>query len=612
MLRPESPCLGGDDQTCHKSHRQSRETVVVIWRGSREAIIASNILVALNADVVSYSRLLADDPEHTADAMSEARAIVAEEVSSGGGTLVNFVGDNFMAVFERAEPAVQTAIAVTNALAVKNALVPEFQRLRFRMGVDKGPVLVDGDGSYLGDALNIAARIQSIAKPGGVSVSGDVYRALDEPMLRFRSKGRQKLKNIPEQIEVFDFLDLPVTDDTATAPRRPLALETPKVAVLPMHTEGASSELQAAGSFLLADVISGLVDLRNLDVVDVTTTLGQAQSDEEVASNVRYVLSSGIAQVGKRVRLWASAMEVTTQNALWAQKWDTDFESLLEMADEFAEEVVRAFEIELIVGEPARIYHDLMDPRAVVKVYEAWYHLTSGTVNGWNRARAILKTLKTEMPDGAVGPALAGFADWIGAAQGFAKNPKESLESARIDAQRAVDLGDDTGLGTMVLAAITLSEGDADGALDQISSTRVARPTCDLTWAVEASIRRYLGQWEEAIELVDQAMGLSPVNKPWYPTVLASSYYVGERYEQAAAVAEEVLEHQPQNIEALLVLAASQSELGLERRARATGDVIRERYPQANIYEWLASNPYQDDRFIDRWRKDLEGAGLGA
>jgi len=147
---------------------------------------------------------------------------------------------------------------------------------------------------------------------------------------------------------------------------------------------------------------------------------------------------------------------------------------------------------------------------------------------------------------------------------------------------------------------------------NQISTAKISRPTCDLRWAIEGSVRRFLGQWEEAIELVDQAMGRSQVNKPWYPTVLASSYCVGERYEQAAAVAEEVLEFQPQNIEALLVLAASQNELGLEPRARATGDLIRDRFPQANISEWLASNPYQDDRFIDRWKNDLEGAGLGA
>jgi adenylate cyclase len=542
--------------------------------------------------------------------MSEARAIVDEGIAEAGGTLVNFVGDNFMAVFDESEPAVRAAITITNALAAKNALVPEYQRLRFRMGVDKGAVVIDDDGSYLGDALNIAARIQSIAQPGGLSVSGDVYRALDEPALRFRSKGRQRLKNIPEQIEVYDFADLPSKDDTAVTPTRPLALDTPKVAIAPMHLEGASSELQSMASFLLSDVVSGLVGLRNLDVVDVTQTMGQNQTEDEVASNVRYVLYSGIVQVGNRVRLWAQALEVLTQNALWAHKWDTDVDSLLDVADQFAEEIVRAFEVELIVGEPARIYHELADPRAVAKVYETYYHLTSGTASGWKRALEIAEGLKAELPDSMLGVVMLSFTNWIGAAQGFSEDPEQSLMDATLDAERAIEFGDETGLASMIMAAITLAQGDAESALDRVTSAKVTRPTCDLTWAVEASVRRYLGQWEEAVELVDQAMGLSPVNKPWYPTVLASSYYVGGRYEQAAAVAEEVLEFQPQNIEALLVLAASQSELGLERRARATGNLIRERFPQANISEWLTSNPYQDDRFIERWMKDLKGAGL--
>jgi len=570
------------------------------------------VLVALNADIVSYSRLLADDPEHTAEAMSEARAIVTREIDGAGGTLVNFVGDNFMAVFDECEPAVQAAIAVTNSLAEKNAAVPEFQRLRFRMGVDRGPVVIDEDDSYLGDALNIAARIQTIAQPGGLSVSGEVYRALDEPALRFRSKGRQRLKNIPEQIEVYDFVDLPSGDDTAVSPMRPLALETPKVAIAPMHLEGASPELQSIASFLLSDVVSGLVGLRNLDVADVTKTMGQNQSSEDIASNVRYVLYSGIVQIGNRVRLWAQALEVFTQNALWAQKWDTDLDSLLDMADKFAEEIVRAFEVELIVGEPARIYHELGDPRAVAKVYETYYHLTSGTASGWNRAHQLAEGLKVDFPESILGVVMLSFTSWVGATQGFSEDPEQSLVDARVNADRAIEMGDETGLASMIVAAITLAQGDADGALDQISSAKIARPTCDLTWAVEASVRRFLGQWEEAVELVDQAMDLSPVNKPWYPTVLASSYYVGGRYEQAAAVAEEVLEFQPQNIEALLVLAASQNELGLERRARATGDLIRERFPQADISEWLASNPYQDDEFVDKWKMDLEGAGLGS
>jgi tetratricopeptide (TPR) repeat protein len=127
---------------------------------------------------------------------------------------------------------------------------------------------------------------------------------------------------------------------------------------------------------------------------------------------------------------------------------------------------------------------------------------------------------------------------------------------------------------------------------------------------MEASVRRYLGQWDEALVLIDHAMDLSPVTKPWYPTVLASSYYIGERYEDAAATADEVVSYQPGNLEALLILAASQSALGLDRRAHATASIIKDRFPQTRRDEWLDSNPYQDTAFVDRWRSDLERAGL--
>ena len=141
-------------------------------------------MVALNADVVGYSRLLADDFQATTAVMDLYQGLVSEEVGAAGGTLVNFVGDNFMAAFDEATEAMQAAIAVTEAVADKNAGLPTQRQVRFRMGMDHGDVMVSDDGQYFGDALNIAARIQAMALPGGVSVSGNVYRALDEPALR--------------------------------------------------------------------------------------------------------------------------------------------------------------------------------------------------------------------------------------------------------------------------------------------------------------------------------------------------------------------------------------------------------------------------------------------
>ena len=568
------------------------------------------VLVALNADVVNYSRLVADDAQHTATALAKARSIVEDEVEAAGGTLLNFVGDNFMAVFDRPQQALQTAIAVTNAVAMENASVAEHLRLRFRMGIDVGPVRIGDDGTHMGDALNIAARIQSIAQPGGLSVSGEIFRALDEPAFRFRSTGKRRLKNIPEEIEVYDFADLPIEGDTSVSPARPLGLETPRVVVLPMHITGASDDLKPAGTFLLADLVSALVKFHNLEVVDVTSTDGHLGESDDAPPNVRYMLLSGLAQVGSRLRVWVQVREVVTQSVLWAGKWDGDEDSLFDISDEFSSDVVRAFEIELIIGEPARFYRELGAPETIAKVYEGWYNLTAGTRNGWNRANRLFGELRDEAPDSAVGPVLYAFTQWMGARDGLVDDRAEALQHARSNAQLGFDLGDGTGLSSMILAALELESGDADAALEEIAEAKILRPTCDLTWAMEASIRRYLGQWEQAVALIDQAMGLSPVNKPWYPTVLASSYYVGEKYEQAAAVAEEVIEHQPKNIEALLVLAASQNRLGLERRARATAAILTERFPDADPAQWLASNPYQDDQFVDRWRNDLESAGL--
>jgi hypothetical protein len=119
-----------------------------------------------------------------------------------------------------------------------------------------------------------------------------------------------------------------------------------------------------------------------------------------------------------------------------------------------------------------------------------------------------------------------------------------------------------------------------------------------------------MGEWEKSVDLLDKAMRLTPVNKPWYPTVQACSLYMGGRFEQAASTAEAVIEYQSNNLEALLVLAASQVELGMDRRARATAELIKERFPAVRVEEWLAKNPYQDATMVDRWKKDLTAAGV--
>jgi len=159
-------------------------------------------------------------------------------------------------------------------------------------------------------------------------------------------------------------------------------------------------------------------------------------------------------------------------------------------------------------------------------------------------------------------------------------------------------------------AAVLMSMGRFDEAIDELERVEISRPTCDVTYGLEGSVRRFLGQWEEAVDRLDIAMRLTGIDKPWYPTVKACSLFIGERIEPAASLAEMVLEYQPHNLEALLVLAAAQVELGLERRARATADRVRESFPTVDVDAWLARNPYQDEAIVSRWRANLATVGL--
>ena len=560
-------------------------------------------MVAVNGDIVGYSRLMADDFEATSRAVENHETLVREQVHRTTGTLVNFVGDNFMAVFGDAKDAMQAAIGITTAIEDFNADLPRQRQVRFRLGIDEGAVSAT-DGQYFGDALNIAARIQSIAEPGGVSISGKVYRSLDEPALRFRPTGRKELKNIPERIEVYRFMELP-TDGGAPKKRARLSMETPTIAVFPMHTEGLDPSVASAGKMIRADVVHRLTSVPNLNVVDATGEIDLANMNRSVP----YLLETGLHQIGTKVRVYAKLIDAATMNIMSSDRWDADIDDLFDLSDEVSESIGRSIEVELIIGEPARLYDELDDPESIQQIYLGWYHLTTGTPEGWRKARDLFKQVAEKHPDEPVGHSLSAYTNWAGATGGLL-DQDSGLELAFEQAARGVELGDPTGMSNAVQAAILLSQGRHEEALVKVDEAVITRPTCDVTFALEGSVRRYMGEWEKSLDLVDTAISLTPVVKPWYPTIQACSLFMGDRLEQAAVTAETVLETQPNNLEALLVLAATQVRLGMERRAKATAETIKERFPTVDVQTWLDNNPYQDREMVEAWRRDLVEVGL--
>ncbi len=555
--------------------------------------------VALNADVVGFSRLMADDFETTTTAMEDYHGLVEREVSENGGVIVNFAGDNFMAAFDEATDAMRVAIAITTAVEERNSSYPESKWIRFRMGLDAGEMSVSGN-QWFGDPLNAAARIQALARAGGISVSGRVYQALDEPALRFQPVGRKELRGIPEKTDVYEYADLPTAGGHRSAPSD-LSLESPTVAVLPFHTGDSPDALAEAARVFRADLIYRLSQVPQLEVVD-------AASDN--AAPARYMIELAVAALGSQARIYARVIDVSRMTGVKALRWTLDADDIAQQSDAMAEEVAHSIEVDLIVGAPASLYAELRDPAAIEKIYLGWYHLTAGTREDWAKALILFGEVAESQPDQPYGHVLSAFANWVGADNGWVPDPKQTLAVAREQARVGLSVGDPTGLADAVGAAIFLSEGEADKAVHAMEAVRIERPTCDVTYGLEGSIRRYLGQWRESVDSLDVAMRLTGMNKPWYPTVKSCALYHGGQMEQAAATAEAVLEFQPSNLEALLVLAAAQNALGLERRARATADLVRERFPAVDVADWIDSNPYQVEEVVDRWKKDLAAVGL--
>jgi adenylate cyclase len=394
----------------------------------------TRFVVALNADVVGYSRLMADDFEGTAAVVADYHQLVEEKVEAAGGNLVVFVGDNFMAVFEHATNAMAAAIAISTEIEGRNADLPEHRRVRFRMGLDQGEVTITPDGQYYGDALNIAARIQALAVPGGVSVSGDVYRALDEPELRFKPSGQRTLKNIPGSVPVYDFRDLPV--EGAASRKRPI-LATPSVAVLPIHVEAVEESLRGAGPILVSDLVDRLTAVPGLRVIDATDEDRTVDNDQAID----YMLNSGIHQFGENLRVYVKLMDFATINVVFSRRWDATADTLLTLSDSIGEEVARFLEVELVVGEPARIYSDLGDPKAQENIYRGWFQLNSSTREGFQRALEYFEEVDRHHPDETVAAALLAFTHWVGVAQDLVDDPEHHLQLSKEYARRGIDQG---------------------------------------------------------------------------------------------------------------------------------------------------------------------------
>ena len=220
-------------------------------------------------------------------------------------------------------------------------------------------------------------------------------------------------------------------------------------------------------------------------------------------STTRYMVETGVHQFDSNVRVFGVLFDMDTMNVVKSHKWMTSVEEMFAVSEELASEVAHSVEVELVVGEPARLYAELDDPAAIENVYLGWYHLRNDTKEGWHRALDLFGEVARSQPGHPYGFVLSGFAWWLGAANGWTADTDAALTRAVELAHQGAGAGDPTGMAQAVEAAVLMSRGAVDEALSKLDHLEIVRPTCDITYGLEGSVRRYLGQWERAVELLD-------------------------------------------------------------------------------------------------------------
>ncbi len=574
----------------------------------------------LSADVVGYSRLMGEDEQGTLASLKAHRQdLIDPQIAEHGGRIVKLMGDGALVEFPSVVEAVECAVAIQRGMAERNREIPEGRRIAFRIGVNLGDVLVDGD-DILGDGVNVAARLESLAEPGGVCISHTVFDQVKSKLdLDYEDIGEQLLKNIAEPMRVFrirsgDRAATPV-GVAPTGGELPLP-EKPSIAILPFANLSGDPEQDYLADGLRLAIQASLVKLENLFLIAPNTANTYRDRDitaEEVGRElgVRCVLEGAVQKSEDRVRITVQLTDTVARQVRWAERFDRDLVDILETQDEITARVVTALDVKLVSGEDARWSRStLTNLEALDCFYRGLSHFYTRTKEDNVIARSLFESVSRLQPDSPVGPAYVCFTHWLDAFMDWAESRNRSLMQAVEWAEKAIRFKETNGLAHIVLACIHLLNRRHDEALATCRKALELRPNCPAANSYLANILHYCGRSTEAVEKMKAAIRITPVYPPWFLTVLAAAYRDSGEVESSMAVARDCMRLNPNDVDARLVLCSDYDMANLQNDAQRVAKEVLAIDPKFSVTSYAGRQPYKNKEILERLVGTLKHAGL--
>jgi adenylate cyclase len=583
--------------------------------------VSRKLVAVFAADVEGYSRLMGADEVATLKGLTERRAILDRLIGEHRGRIANTAGDSVLAEFGSAMDAVQCAVEAQTALAKVNAGVPPEKRISFRIGIHIGDVMVRA-GDLFGDGVNIAARLQSVAKPGGVCISGATYDQVRKVLpMTFVDLGVQQVKNIQEPIRAYQVNAPGEAREVASArvaetESPPPLPDKPSIAVLPFQNMSGDPEQEYFADGIAEDVLTTLSKIQELMVIARNSSFvfkGQTRDIREIGRTlgVRYVLEGSVRKAGNRVRLVAQLIDSLNGSHVWADRFEGNLDDVFELQDRITQDIVTALEVRLTIGDEARVWRKRSGSPLV---YE---HFLKGRALYVNFARHTHAQARSEFeralainPDYTPALSMLGFTLTDQVRFGWESDRAATYDAALECAMKALAIDPDSDVGHVALGYTRLFQHRQDDAVAAGEKAIAVGPSGAGNYHMAGMFHGYAGNFRKAADYEEQAQRLTPLSRHESRVDEARArFHLGD-FVAARDITSRVLMEKPRWLTAQATLAAALWNLGSEAEARFTVSKMLANHPNLTASRWAQGLPYRRQTDLDALIRPLRLAGM--
>ncbi len=565
----------------------------------------------LAADVVGYSRMMGEDEAGTLAALKHRRReVLTPLVTQHGGRIFKLMGDGVLVEFPSVVNAVQCAVDVQKAMVAANAGLPSAKQVVLRIGVNLGDVIVEGSDLY-GDGVNLAARLEGLAEPGGICLSDTAHQHVANKLqVAFRDMGEQPVKNFPKPVRVYS-----IGGELAAAPSADAAhgRDKPAIVVLPFANMSGDAEQEFFADGLTEDILTELSRFRDLLVISRNTSSRYKGKPVEVKKiarelSVNYLVEGSVRKAGNRVRVNVQLIDAENDRHVWAERYDRDLSDIFAIQDEITTAIVATL--------PRRVEAAMRD-RAASKPTEsmAAYECVLAGKLLHHRSNADDNAAALRMLERAIelDPNYAHAHAWLGCTlgqswvNGFAKDRDAAWKRMTGELATALALDDNDSDVHRILSAINVNLRKIDKAKYHQDRALVLNPNDDLIVVQQGELLTWLGQPDEGADWIKKAMRLNPFHPERFWNHLGRACFTGKHYAEAIEAFKKL--SAPDQFHHAF-LAASHAGLGDEAQAKAHAGEVLKRQPGFRVTAYLATLPYQRAEDAEHHRALLLKAGL--